>query len=63
MPETLKEILKKIPITADPMFLFQMISTFLGATEPETNGDVIGAAQRLLSLIMPATLFWKHYHE
>ncbi|MDX1901349.1 MAG: 2-methylcitrate synthase [Gammaproteobacteria bacterium] len=64
LPETLKEILERIPASAHPMDVLRTACSMLGTLEPETekHSDV-EIADRLIATLPGMLLYWYHFHE
>lgn len=64
LPDALKEIMEKIPVTSHPMDVLRTICSFLGNIEPETKENTqIQIANRLIACFPAALLYWFHFHH
>ena len=64
LPSTLKEILEKIPPSANMMDVLRTGCSVLGNIEPETTEiEKFAIADRLLASFPSMLLYWKKFHE
>lgn len=64
LPDALKTVLEKIPVTAHPMDVLRTGCSFLGTLEPENkNHDQIAIANRLIACFPAMLLYWFHFHH
>jgi 2-methylcitrate synthase len=64
LPNALKIILEKIPVTAHPMDVLRTGCSFLGTLEPEVSPDEPQSiADRLIACVPSMLLYWYHFHQ
>lgn len=64
LPEALKEVLERIPVTTHPMDVLRTGCSFLGNIEPETKShDQVSIANRLIALFPAMLLYWFHFQH
>ncbi len=64
LPNTLKEVLEKIPAATHPMDVLRTGCSFLGTLEPEAkNLDQMAIANRLIACFPGMLLYWFHFHH
>ncbi len=64
IPDSLKEVLERIPATAHPMDVLRTGVSFLGNIEPETTThDQFAITERLLACLPSMMLYWWHYTQ
>jgi len=64
LPQSLKEVLERIPQTAHPMDVLRTGVSFLGTLEPETKtNDQYKITERLLATLPSMMLYWWHYAQ
>lgn len=64
LPETLKEILEKIPAAANMMDVLRSGCSLLGTIEQENSAEnPFAIADRLLASFPSMLLYWRHFHQ
>jgi 2-methylcitrate synthase len=64
LPETLRDVLERIPSSAHPMDVLRTGCSMLGTLEPErTFEEQLGAAKRLIATFPGMLLYWWHFAE
>jgi len=64
LPESLKDVLKRVPASTHPMDVLRTATSFLGNLEPETHFDQqLHVADRLLAITPGMLCYWYAYHH
>lgn len=64
LPNALKEVLEKIPVTTHPMDVLRTGCSFLGTLEPENKTHTqIDIANRLMATFPAMLMYWFHFHH
>ncbi|OGT33937.1 MAG: 2-methylcitrate synthase [Gammaproteobacteria bacterium RIFCSPHIGHO2_02_FULL_39_13] len=64
LPDALKTVLEKIPVTTHPMDVLRTGCSFLGNIEPENKSHTqIDIANRLIACFPAILLYWFHFHH
>lgn len=64
VPQSLKEVLERIPAGTHPMDVMRTITSFLGTIEPESETrNQYDVTDRLIGIYPAALLYWWHFAE
>lgn len=64
LPDPLKEVLEKIPVTTHPMDVLRTACSFLGTLEPESKShDQVAIANRLIACFPAILMYWFHFQH
>ncbi len=64
LPDILKELLERIPATANPMDVLRTGCSALGCLEPETQTNhAANIADRMIACFASMLMYWYHFHH